>query len=33
MVKSFFLALGAFVSVWQKMHPEKMGVSLNIFET
>ena len=37
MVKSFFLALVAFVSVfvsvWQKKHLEKMCVNLNIFET
>ena len=36
-VKSFFVALAGFVSVfvsvWRKKHPEKMCVSLNIFET
>ena len=37
MVKSFFLALVAFVSVfvsvWRKKHPENMCVILNAFET
>jgi hypothetical protein len=33
MVKSFFLVLVAFVSVWREKHPEKMCVILNIFET
>ncbi len=37
MVKSFFLAFEAFVSVyvsvWRKKHPEKMCAILNFFET
>lgn len=35
-VKSFFVALmtvaSVFASVWQKIHPEKVCVILNIFE-
>ena len=37
MVKSFFVAVATFVSVfvsvWRKKHPEKICVILNIYET